>query len=79
VVHDTPTSREISLIFASLLVGFLFVQLLLFMLRARHINVDVLSAVLSAYLLLGILFAFGHSLIARVVALYSRRPPARRH
>lgn len=48
-------------------VSFVIVQLLRFILRAPRVNADVLSAGLSVYLLLGLLWAAAYLLAARLV------------
>lgn len=47
-------------------ISFVIVQLLRFILRAPRVNADVLCAGLSVYLLLGLLWAAGYLLLARL-------------
>jgi len=63
-----------------LFVGFVVAQLVRFILRAPRVNADVLSAGVSAYLLLGLLWATAFLLVARLTpdafSLISRAPGA---
>lgn len=52
---------------AVLFVLFVVSRFLHFILRARHINSEVLCAGIAGYLLLGLLWAFGYTLVAQVV------------
>jgi hypothetical protein len=53
----------VGLVFVTFVIG----QLLRFILRAPHVSTDVLCAGLSVYLLLGLLWAFGYLLTARLI------------
>jgi len=48
-------------------VGFVIVQLLLFIVRAPHVDADVLSAGLAGYLMLAILWTLAYLLVAQTV------------
>jgi len=61
-----------------LFVGFVALQLLGFILRARKIDSEVLCAAVAGYLLLGMLWAFGYTLLARLAPgsfAFSAGPP----
>jgi voltage-gated potassium channel len=51
---------------ALLFLGFVVVQMLLFILRAPQVNSEVLCAAIAAYLLLGLVWALNYMLVARL-------------
>jgi hypothetical protein len=64
--HD-PVSPSVYLISGLVFLIFVVAQFLHFILRAPRVNSEVLCAGISAYLLLGLLWAFGYLLVARLV------------
>jgi hypothetical protein len=52
---------------ALLFIAFVIAHLLRFILRARRIDSEVVSAGLAIYLMLGLLWAFGYILVARLI------------
>ena len=68
LIHFVLASTVYKMVFLVFLVfcGFVIFQLLRFILRARHVNSEVICATVSTYLLIGLLWAWGYALVARL-------------
>lgn len=66
-LSPSPSSRLIAASAGMVFVAFVVVQLLLYVLRVRRVDSEVLCGAISAYLLLAILFATAYALVAVLI------------